>query len=171
MIPICKTGKECSWEELPFVCMPAQYKTGAKGQCFRDAVRVAVDHYRGDGSINLPGKIFHRVPVIVSRICPPNQVQAGEPGCLVVKKLDMGVCHEFLEYAVGSSQVVVAKDSVCPFFGTPFLLSNSASDLAHADRERCQKTFDHFLENHDACIAAIRNTKTKIPRSFGFRAA
>ncbi len=52
-----------------------------------------------------------------------------------------------------------------------FLLSNSASDLAHADRERCQKTFDHFLENHDACIAEIRNTKTKIPRSFGFRAA
>lgn len=52
-----------------------------------------------------------------------------------------------------------------------FRLSNSASDLAHADRERCLKTFDHFLENHDACIAEIRNTKTKIPRSFGFRAA
>ena len=52
-----------------------------------------------------------------------------------------------------------------------FLLSNSAKDLAHADRERCIKTYDQFVKNHDACIEQIRNTKTKIPRSFGFQAA
>lgn len=52
-----------------------------------------------------------------------------------------------------------------------FLLSNSAKDLAHADRERCIETYDQFIKNHDACIEEIRNTKTKIPRSFGFQAA
>ena len=52
-----------------------------------------------------------------------------------------------------------------------FLLSNSAEDLSHADRDRCIRTFDRFLKNHDVCIASIRNTKTKIPRSFGFQAA
>ena len=52
-----------------------------------------------------------------------------------------------------------------------FLLSNSAEDLAHADRDRCNETFNLFLKNHDACVAKIRNTKTKIPRSFGFQAA
>ena len=52
-----------------------------------------------------------------------------------------------------------------------FLLSNSAKDLAHADRDRCNEAFNLFLKNHDACVAKIRNTKTKIPRSFGFQAA
>ena len=52
-----------------------------------------------------------------------------------------------------------------------FLLSNSAEDLAHADRDSCNETFNLFLKNHDACVAKIRNTKTKIPRSFGFQAA
>ena len=52
-----------------------------------------------------------------------------------------------------------------------FLLSNSAEDLAHTDRDRCNETFNLFLKNHDACVAKIRNTKTKIPRSFGFQAA
>ena len=52
-----------------------------------------------------------------------------------------------------------------------FLLSNSAKDLAHADRDRCNETFNLFLKNHDACVAKIRNTKIKIPRSFGFQAA
>ena len=52
-----------------------------------------------------------------------------------------------------------------------FLLSNSSGDLSHADRERCIRTFEKFLKNQDACIAEIRNTKKKIPRSFGFQAA
>lgn len=52
-----------------------------------------------------------------------------------------------------------------------FLLMNSAETLDHADREHCIKTFDTFLQAHDACINNIRNTKTKIPRSFGFQAA
>ena len=47
----------------------------------------------------------------------------------------------------------------------------SAKDLAHADRDRCNETFNLFLKNHDACVTKIRKTKTKIPRSFGFQAA
>ena len=52
-----------------------------------------------------------------------------------------------------------------------FLLMNSAITLDHSDRDHCNKNFEAFLQAHDACIERIRNTKTKIPYSFGFRAA
>lgn len=52
-----------------------------------------------------------------------------------------------------------------------FLLMNSDASMEHVDRELCTMTFDQFLQAHDACIVDIRNSNTKIPRSFGFCAA
>ena len=52
-----------------------------------------------------------------------------------------------------------------------FLLMNSDDSLEHADRNRCNETFEQFMHAHNACITDIRNSNTKIPRSFGFRVA
>ena len=52
-----------------------------------------------------------------------------------------------------------------------FLLMNSDRSLEHADRSRCIAAFDTFLQAHNTCISEIKNSGTKVPRSFGFRAA
>ena len=52
-----------------------------------------------------------------------------------------------------------------------FLLMNSDRSLEHTDRSRCIAAFDTFLQAHNTCISEIKNSGTKVPRSFGFRAA
>lgn len=52
-----------------------------------------------------------------------------------------------------------------------FLLMNTASDLFHADRDKCLATFDRFVTNHDKCIDELKTCNQKLPVSFGIRTA
>lgn len=48
-----------------------------------------------------------------------------------------------------------------------FLLMNSLEDLLHTDREKCFKTFDQFIKQHDALIDTLKKSDKKLLSSFG----
>lgn len=52
-----------------------------------------------------------------------------------------------------------------------FLLMNSADDLQSADRARCIRSYEVFLNNHDRCIADLINSSHKLLGSFGISRA
>ena len=50
-----------------------------------------------------------------------------------------------------------------------FLLMNSDSSLKHADRDKCNSTFNKFLEIHNALIINMQNDGNNYPSSFGLK--
>lgn len=50
-----------------------------------------------------------------------------------------------------------------------FLLMNSNTALDHPDRDKCLKTYEAFVKNHDLCINSLLSDNRKHPSSFGLK--
>ena len=50
-----------------------------------------------------------------------------------------------------------------------FLLMNSSTALDHPDRDKCMKTYEAFVTNHDLCISSLLSDNRKYPSSFGLK--
>lgn len=50
-----------------------------------------------------------------------------------------------------------------------FLLMNSNTALDHPDRDKCMKTYEAFVKNHDLCISSLLSDNRKYPSSFGLK--
>ena len=48
-----------------------------------------------------------------------------------------------------------------------FLLMNSSDDMRAADRDRCIRNYENFLQNHDRCVAGIIQSNHKLLSLFG----
>lgn len=50
-----------------------------------------------------------------------------------------------------------------------FLLMNSSTALEYPDRDKCMKTYENFVANHDLCINSLSSDSRKHPSSFGLK--
>ena len=90
MFFICQLGKICDRNKLSLMSMTAQHQIRSTFRRFRNIVWIVIQYNTHFGRIYLFPQNFYRTSLIITRICPPYQIQTRNLNNFIMQQLDMG---------------------------------------------------------------------------------